>query len=94
MSVIDVMLEEIRTEARSLDPGKVAATVVAAPFVALGWLLVQASRLVFGVGAFVWSAGVVGWRHAGGAPSGARHEFVSGLVSLAVVVFVAVRVFA
>lgn len=92
MTSIDVMLNDIRTEARALDPGKVAATVAAFPFVAAGWLLVQASRLVFGVGAFAWSAGVVGWRLAGGSPDGSRPEFLSGLVSLAVVVFVAVQV--
>ena len=94
MVSIDVMLDDIRTEARSLDPAKVAATVFAFPFVAVGWLLVQASRLVFGIGAFAWSAGVVGWRLAGGSPDGTRPEFVSGLVSLAVAVFVAVRAFA
>ena len=66
MSTIDTFLADVRSEARSLDPAKVALTVLAFPFFVAGWIVGQAARLVMVLVFFAWSAGVVGWRQAHG----------------------------
>lgn len=56
------LADEIRAEARNLDPVRVLLTVLmVVPFV-LGWLAGQAARAVWVVGSFVWVSAVVGWR--------------------------------
>ena len=53
-------LDKITNEASSLSPGRVAATVVTAPFFVVGWLV----GIVWLCVALLWSAGVVGFRSA------------------------------
>lgn len=66
MSTIDAFLEDVRSEARSLDPLKVLLTILAGPFFVLGWMAGHAARFLVAVAFFAWSAGVVGWRQARG----------------------------
>lgn len=63
---IAAVLERIDVESRNLDPVRVLLTVVSAPFFAAGWLVGQAFRLVWLVVAWMWTAGVVGFRTARG----------------------------
>lgn len=60
------VLERIETEARTLQPARVALTVVSTPFFVLGWLIGHAWRAVWFVVAWVWTAALVGWRTARG----------------------------
>lgn len=57
-------VDRIDAEARQLDPAKVALTLIAlVPFL-LFWLAGVAARAVWLVAAWLWTAGVVGWRSA------------------------------
>lgn len=49
-------LDRITNNARGLTPGKVAVTIISAPFFIIGWLI----GLVWVAGALIWSAGWVG----------------------------------
>lgn len=51
-------LDRITSEARSLSPARIAATVITAPFFLIGWII----GLVFIAAALLWSATVVGFR--------------------------------
>ena len=64
MAFVDAVLADIRTEARSLDPLKVLLTVLAAPFFVVGFVAAWVFRAAFFVGAWGWSAALVGWRRA------------------------------
>lgn len=58
------MADQVREESRHLDPVKVALTLLmVVPFV-LGWTVGQISRGVWTVFAWLWTAGVVGFRTA------------------------------
>jgi hypothetical protein len=61
------VIEQVEREARGLDPAKVAITVVSVPFLVIGFALAMVARLGWLLVAFAWSAGLVGWREAGGA---------------------------
>jgi hypothetical protein len=64
------LADQVREEARQLDPAKVVLTLLmVVPFV-VGWTIRKAVRAVWLVGAWVWTAGVVGWRAAGGEGDG------------------------
>lgn len=58
--------DEIRAEARKVDPVKTAFTLLMVPFVVTGYVLAYAARAVWAVATFVWVALLVGWRRAGG----------------------------
>jgi hypothetical protein len=58
-------LEQIRAEARELDPARVALTLLAAPFYALGFLVCMLAKALWVVVAFAWVASLTGWRKAG-----------------------------
>jgi hypothetical protein len=58
--------DEIRAEARALDPVKVAFTLLMLPFVALGFAAAKAVVVAWQVLAFCWVACLTGWRKAGG----------------------------
>ena len=60
MASLYAEINHIRNEAASVDPVKVALTVVSSPFVVLFFLL----RFAWMVPAFVWAAGVWGWQRA------------------------------
>lgn len=62
MAVLSVPVEEIRREARALDPVKVLLTILFALPFALGWLI----GALWTVIAWAWTAGVVGFRAASG----------------------------
>lgn len=57
-------LEDIRAEARSLDPVRVLLTLVAVPFVVAGWLVGKSALVVWTALSWAWTAAVVGWRAA------------------------------
>jgi hypothetical protein len=58
--------EQVRAEARRIDPAKALLTVMALiPFV-LGWLAAQTVRTCWAVLSWTWAAVVVGWRTAYG----------------------------
>jgi hypothetical protein len=62
VAVLSMPVERIRSEARALDPAKVALTLVfLAPFL-LGWLL----GALWSAVAWMWTAGAVGFRSAPG----------------------------
>lgn len=59
-----VVREQVRAEARRIDPAKVLLTVLALlPFL-LGWLAAQTVRACWAVVSWTWAAVVVGWRTA------------------------------
>lgn len=58
------ILDQVRREASSLRPGRVAATLLLALPVAAGWLAGQIVRAVWRAVTFAWSAAVVGYRAA------------------------------
>lgn len=64
MTTMDGTLERVRTEARALDPGKVALTLVAVPLFALGFVAAKVVGVAWTVIAWSWTAAVVGWRAA------------------------------
>jgi hypothetical protein len=51
-------LDKITSEARSLSPTRIVATIITAPFFVIGWVV----GLVFIAVALLWSAVVVGFR--------------------------------
>lgn len=56
--------DQVRAEAKKLDPVKALLTaLMVVPFV-LGWLAAQTVRLFWFVAAFVWTAALIGWRTA------------------------------
>jgi hypothetical protein len=60
------MADQVNAESKSLDPAKVALTLLmVVPFV-LGWLVGLAFRAAWSVLAWVWTAAVVGFRTARG----------------------------
>jgi hypothetical protein len=69
------LADQVRAEARQLDPVRVLFTLLmVVPFVA-GWLAAQICKALWAVVAFVWTATVVGWRMArgeGDEPQGQR----------------------
>ena len=57
-------VHKVRAEARDLHPSDVLLTVLMVlPFL-IGWLIGQVSRGVWTIVAWIWTAGVVGWRTA------------------------------
>lgn len=62
--------DQVRAEARQLDPLKVVLTLLmVVPFV-LGWTVAKIVQAFWFVAAFAWTAVIVGWRTARGeAPS-------------------------
>lgn len=56
------LLDQIHTEARDLKPGRVALTLAAAPFFAIGWLVGSLVRLCWWAFAWCWSCVVVGYQ--------------------------------
>jgi hypothetical protein len=60
------MLEAIDREARQLDPRRVALTLLTAPLLVVGWLACKLLRVAWLAFAWAWTAGLVGWRVAGG----------------------------
>ena len=67
---VGAVTDQVRAEARKLDPLKVLLTLLmVVPFV-VGWLAAQTVRAFWFVAAFAWTAVIVGWRTARGeAPS-------------------------
>lgn len=61
----DATLERIRTEARAVDPRKVALTAVAAAPYAVGWAARHVWLVTWTLLTWLWMACVVGWRDAG-----------------------------
>jgi hypothetical protein len=62
--------DQVRAEARRVDPAKALLTVLAlVPFL-LGWLAAQTVRAVWAVLSWTWAAVVVGWRTAYGQADG------------------------
>lgn len=62
--------DEVRAEARSIDPVKALLTLLmVVPFV-LGWLAAQTVRAAWVVLSWLWAAAVVGWRTAYGRSGG------------------------
>lgn len=57
-------VDRIDSEAKQLDPRKVALTLLFALPFALGWLIGITVRALWAVGAWLWTAGVVGFRTA------------------------------
>lgn len=58
--------DEVRAEARELDPVRVLLTLLmVVPFV-LGWTVAKIVRAFWFVTAFAWTAVIVGWRTARG----------------------------
>lgn len=58
------MADQVSAESKTLDPAKVALTLLmVVPFV-LGWTVGQVFRAVWAVLAWVWTAAVVGFRTA------------------------------
>jgi hypothetical protein len=65
-----VAAEQVRAEARDVDPVRVLLTVLAVvPFV-LGWVAGALVRVVWALLAWSWAAAVVGWRMARGVDGG------------------------
>lgn len=60
MASLYAEINHIRNEAATVDPVKVALTVLSFPFVALFFLL----RFVWMIPAFMWAAGQWGWQRA------------------------------
>lgn len=58
--------DQIRAEAKQIDPVKVFFTLLMIPFVAVGVLLAGVLRVVWQVGTFAWVSLLVGYRHANG----------------------------
>ena len=64
------MTDQVRAEARRIDPAKVVLTALfLIPFV-LGWLAAQTVRACWAVISWTWAAVVVGWRTAYGQSGG------------------------
>jgi hypothetical protein len=64
------LAEDVRAEAKRIDPAKVLLTLLfAVPFV-LGWLAAQTVRATWIVVSWLWAAVVVGWRTAYGRTDG------------------------
>lgn len=61
--------DQVRAEARELDPAKVLLTVLFVLPFALGWLVGVAVRAVWTVFAWTWTAVVVGFRTARPSPT-------------------------
>jgi hypothetical protein len=65
------LADDVRAEAKRIDPAKVVLTLLfAIPFV-LGWLAAQTVRATWTVTSWLWAALVVGWRTAYGRADGA-----------------------
>jgi hypothetical protein len=61
-----LVTEQVRAEARQLDPAKVVLTLLmVVPFI-LGWTVSKVFGAVWLVCSFAWTATVVGWRTARG----------------------------
>lgn len=58
--------DQVREESRQLDPVKVLVTLAMVIPFALGWLAAKVVAGCWTVVAWVWTAGVVGWRTARG----------------------------
>lgn len=70
MTSFTAQVERINTEARQLDPKKVALTLLAVlPFV-LGWTLKKVVVVSWVALSWLWTAAVVGWRAADAPRSG------------------------
>lgn len=67
---VTAVAEQVRQEARQLDPAKVAATLLMVVPFALGWLAAQTVRAVWVATSWMWTALVVGWRTAYGRADG------------------------
>lgn len=64
------LADDVRAEAKRIDPAKVLLTVLfAVPFV-LGWLAAQTVRATWTIVSWLWAAVVVGWRTAYGRADG------------------------
>jgi uncharacterized membrane protein len=64
------MTDQVRAEARRIDPAKIVLTVLfLVPFV-VGWLAAQTVRACWAVVSWTWAALVVGWRTAYGRADG------------------------
>lgn len=64
MGRISGVADQVREESKTLDPAKVALTLLmVVPFV-LGWLVGLVFRAAWSVLAWVWTAAVVGFRTA------------------------------
>lgn len=61
-----LMADQVRAEARQLDPARVLLTLLMVPFVVVGWLSGKTVAAVWFVASFAWTAAVVGWRMARG----------------------------
>lgn len=60
------VLEDIQAEARTLDPVRVLLTLIAVPFVVVGWIVAKAALVLWTAFSWAWTACVVGWRAARG----------------------------
>ncbi|HEY9414183.1 MAG TPA: hypothetical protein VIQ30_05450 [Pseudonocardia sp.] len=58
--------DEIRAEAKQIDPVKVAFTLLMVPFVIVGFVLAHTVKVAWTVLTFMWVSLLVGWRRAGG----------------------------
>lgn len=64
------LADDVRAEARQIDPVKALLTALfVVPFV-LGWLVAVLVRTVWAVVSWTWAAVVVGWRTAYGRADG------------------------
>ena len=64
------LADDVRAEARRIDPAKALLTVLFAIPFALGWLAAQTVRACWTVVSWLWAAVVVGWRTAYGHADG------------------------
>ena len=58
--------DQVRDEARQLDPVRVVLTLLMVPFFVLGWVAAKVVAVCWALVAFGWTAAVVGWRTARG----------------------------
>jgi hypothetical protein len=59
MTTAEIPVSELRKQAASVRPGRVAATVILWLFVALGWILGTAWRLTVFLALLAWHRGLV-----------------------------------
>jgi len=67
MVTLNIPLDQIREEARQVDPAKLFLTILVAPFLAVGWI----ARAVWTLVTLAYAAVKVGWRVGPSGPSGA-----------------------
>lgn len=67
MVTLSIPVEQVREEARQVDPVRVLLAVLVAPFLAVGWT----ARAVWTLLALAYAAVKVGWQVGPAGPSGA-----------------------